>query len=761
MKKIISEKVILSRLYSMLLLLLNVGAIPANAQTEFEQLISDLGLETNKTDWSSVKKVSFPEPNCAYINVTGIAGMPTTKTQDLQAMMEFYDGGGNYFRKHVILNAQGSSSMGFVKKNIAVDLMEDEWIGDVETKITIGGWVTQSSFHLKAYYIDYFRGIATVGYKLYHQIATDRGLLWTRANLAKPNEQARCYPDGFPVIVYLNGSFYGVFSWQLKKHRDNYNMKKDVATQIHLDGVLRDNTIWHGSIDWTQFEVRNPKSLYTMNGDEYDGDHPLELIDETSEYYDLATDDDKVKAAKQRTAEVKASIVSLSRIYDELSELEANGATSDIMRQNIESHFDIEGLIDYFCFYFATAHHDGFGKNWQWITWDGVKWFCCPYDLDCTFGYFFTGGVSIPANFTGSGSNYKSYPQTGPAYWITKYYREDVMSRYQDLREKQILSAENMKSLVRNWYYRVGNGNYSKEWEHWPDSPCIGEINTNENWSTIDDRTEYSKLSDYDPNVTYEAGDKCRLDYRVWVATGTTTGVKPYSGLLGYHDSLERIENWIDTRTALEDDYLGYNSSDNTVSYTLQISNAEWATVCVPFAFDIPEGIKVYTITGIQGENIWLEKEEVVTKTEANKPYLINGAPGFYRLSGIPEDTDETDEENYLVNRLMKGTYTTTTAPEGSYVLQNQNGNLGFYPVGSDNITVPSNRAWLLLPPSKAPRMALLFDEGTTAIRSIETSKETNKSVIYDLNGNQISHKKKGFNILRNENGTITKEIVR
>lgn len=133
----------------------------------------------------------------------------------------------------------------------------------------------------------------------------------------------------------------------------------------------------------------------------------------------------------------------------------------------------------------------------------------------------------------------------------------------------------------------------------------------------------------------------------------------------------------------------------------------------------------------------------------------------FYRLSGIPEATDETDEENYLVNRLMKGTYTTTTAPEGSYVLQNQNGNLGFYPVGSDNITVPSNRAWLLLPPSKAPRMTLLFDEGTTAIRSIETSKETNKSVIYDLNGNQISHKKKGFNILRNENGTITKEIVR
>ena len=40
---------------------------------------------------------------------------------------------------------------------------------------------------------------------------------------------ARCVPDGFPVIVYQNGEFWGVNSWQLKKHRDNYmlNKKKD------------------------------------------------------------------------------------------------------------------------------------------------------------------------------------------------------------------------------------------------------------------------------------------------------------------------------------------------------------------------------------------------------------------------------------------------------------------------------------------------------------------------------------------------------
>ena len=39
--------------------------------------------------------------------------------------------------------------------------------------------------------------------------------------------QARCYPDGFPCVVYLNGAFYGIFSWQLKKHRDNMAMGRN------------------------------------------------------------------------------------------------------------------------------------------------------------------------------------------------------------------------------------------------------------------------------------------------------------------------------------------------------------------------------------------------------------------------------------------------------------------------------------------------------------------------------------------------------
>ena len=44
--------------------------------TEFEQIIQDLGLTDIQYDWSTDKKVVIPEPNCAYVNITGISSMP-------------------------------------------------------------------------------------------------------------------------------------------------------------------------------------------------------------------------------------------------------------------------------------------------------------------------------------------------------------------------------------------------------------------------------------------------------------------------------------------------------------------------------------------------------------------------------------------------------------------------------------------------------------------------------------------------------------
>ena len=744
---------------TLLLLVVVICGMVSFAQTAFEQKIHELRFTDVARNWSDSAEVEILQPNCAYINITGIKSMPAKKEVDSLAWLECYDGMGNYFKKRVILNAQGNSSLGFVKKNFAVDFCEDEWLGDKTTDFSIGDWVKQDAFHFKAYYTDYFRGIATVGYKLYDQIAQDRGRLWSRVpegSIKKPDKKARCYPDGFPCIVYFNGDFYGVFSWQLKKHRKNMNQTKDKAEHIHLDGVLGDEYLWNGTIDWTQFEVRNPKTLYTMGGAKYDGEAPDELIDETSPFYELETDDEKAKANKQLTAQVKKYIVALSKNHEALTQLEISGATKEEMRTAIEELYDVPGMLDYVCFHFAVNNNDGFRKNWQWLTYDGKKWFVAPYDLDGIFGAVFTGNFILPADASIGWNPFKVFPNYGPIYWVSRYFKQDIIDRYLELRNKNILSAENIKSIVRNWYYRIGEHNYSQEWEKWPNSPCIGDLTLNENWSTIENRANMSALPTYNDATTYYAGDKCTLDNRVWMATGTTTGVKPYSGELGHHDSLERIDNWIDLRMKTGDETYNYVGTGETASSTLIISNAEWTTLCLPFSFSVPEGLTVFAVNGIDKETNELVLEQITTP-EANMPYLIYGPAGVYHLAGVKEMADELSED-YLVNRLLHGTYETMNAPVGSYVLQNHNGKICFYRVTKDNINVSPNRAYLSLPVEINARQLNFMDNLPT---KIEKQKVKRPYGIYKVDGQRSSALCQGVNVLRYENGEVKKVIIK
>ena len=338
-------------------------------------------------DWSESSFIQIPEPRFAIINVSGIDSMPTSKTQDLKAWLEFWDMQGNYFKKHAIVNAQGNSSMGFIKKNAAFDICDDEWIGDETPDIRFGDWVPQDSFHMKAYYTDFFRGVGVVSYKLYEQIVRTRGNMYDRPwkktlidmekinavtkSLGNPivddyelqtDTGARCFPDGFPVACYLNGEFYGIFSWQLKKHRDNYHLDKKTPEHVHLDGTLNATTLFNGkeNIDWTQFEVRNPKDLYAIGGNEYDSDKAMEELageEEVNAWIEAGKLPDgtevtkKIKETLQNTAKVKKYIEDfsdvISNVKTAMTVYEASDKTEDDLKtfkSVYEKYFDKENM---------------------------------------------------------------------------------------------------------------------------------------------------------------------------------------------------------------------------------------------------------------------------------------------------------------------------------------------------------------------------------------------------------------------------------
>ncbi len=447
-------------------------------------------------DWSENSKIQIPEPRLAFVNITNIDSMPTSKGQDMHAIFEFWDMQGNYFKKKVILNAQGNSSIGMPKKNFACDFCNDDWKGDDTFKIKFGNWVSQDSFHFKAFYADFFKGVSMVGYKLFNEIESTRSFnanrIWKRALLPSADtigfgtkgmesitdvnilidNGARCYPDGFPCIVHLNGSFYGVFSWALKKHRDNYMQNKSKPENIQLDGDIYDTFMYNGNIDWDVVngnkeasntnmdgvEFRNPKSLICFDGSKYDGDtNRKELIDSSSDFYDSSNKNHVI------TSKVKAYYSTLTTYIPTLKKMEEQSEETSVIKSKIQSFFDVDSLIDYLIFSDVVTNTDGFRKNWQWVTYTGIKWAVCPYDLDGIFGW--NGWCEQSPAMSRLGDNLQL-----PTGWVIKYFEKELCDRYRELRAN-ILTTKNILTIFSDWCLRIGASNYDKDLSKWPQTP--------------------------------------------------------------------------------------------------------------------------------------------------------------------------------------------------------------------------------------------------------------------------------------------------
>jgi len=560
--------------------------------TDLAKALAEAGLNTGQMDWSDAKSLEIPEPRCAIINISGSGTWPQTKTADQAEYLEFWDCQGNYFRKPIIFNAQGQSTMAHPKKNGSIDICNDQWIGDDTFKLKIGAWVPQDSFHLKAYYLDFFRGVAVISYQLMNDILLTRGAWqdrpWKKAlvdydavSAQAPNfggvstlnlavdTGARNFPDGFPCKVYLNGEFYGLYAWQLKKHRDNMHLKKNVDTNVWLDGTVSWDTILGGTINWSGvFEVRNPKDLWLMDGTKYDADNNAgELIDETSEYYDLPTDSSKVKKQKQVTAGVKAVLEDLSQILVDLKTLH-NAYAADPTPENkqaikdkFDTHFDAENLIDYQIVSDCVQNTDGFGRNWQWCTYDGIKWWINMYDVDMSFGaYSATTGVMTPP----IEQHVAMSSSVRPNYYIGLLYEDELLERYAYLRRNGVISADIIINKVNDWTNRFGEKYYEDEYDTWPNCAAHGDSVLNDGWELVEG--EMGTGNTYNSATTYYAGDTCfyglfvnnvAMGYYKFEATETVTGVPPVKQWR-YNDSIYRLAKWVNTQMSYMDDLYKY-----------------------------------------------------------------------------------------------------------------------------------------------------------------------------------------------------------
>ena len=516
------------------------------AAKEVNEAFKSAGIKMeNPSDFSKDSHIELPIPRIAAQVRIYAPKLPTTKQDDIEAVIEYNDKDGNYFRKPVILNAQGSSSMAYYVKNMAIDIADG-------SEIKFGDFPTQDSFHLKKYYIDAFRGQCVVGYWLMEQVYKSRPVgqqypyEYSYSNKSTTDSfgnvkkdfftGSKCHPDGFPIIITWidtntqKETWMGIYAWNLKKSKEVYNVDKKDGNQIILDGTIDRDTLFGGTVNWSAFEIRNPKSLIDINGNKYDGDNPKELSE-----------------SDPLSKKVKDNILRLSHFVRDI--------TQNYNLKTFEKYFIVPSFIDYYLVSQVLYHLDGFRKNWIWGVWDGQHWAPNLYDVDSIFGSFWNGTHVVKGSDT-------SVVVGGSCLELTEICKPQIKERYSVLRKAGIFSSENITRLLKTWLNSIGFDNIQKEFKTYNETPSYRNNNISEEWDFVSKSDSSDTFSE---SKQYAQDETCVYMGYEFRTKQITQGVFPLSKLydkvpraMGFFNSIGRVSNWVNNRIKFLDTEFEY-----------------------------------------------------------------------------------------------------------------------------------------------------------------------------------------------------------
>jgi len=135
------------------------------------------------------------------------------------AMMAGFDGPEASFTSFATLKYQGHESLSFDKKNYTLKFWEDEAHTD-KNKMVFSHWNEENKYILKANYIDPSGCRNLICADVWAAVAASRES--TPAEFAKLSNFGAV--DGFPIALYINGQYQGLYNMNLHKDDDLFGM---------------------------------------------------------------------------------------------------------------------------------------------------------------------------------------------------------------------------------------------------------------------------------------------------------------------------------------------------------------------------------------------------------------------------------------------------------------------------------------------------------------------------------------------------------
>jgi len=343
------------------------------------------------------------EPLDDDIPIVSLSGeLPTTKSQGALSVLLEYKSTTKSFSSYATAKVQGDSSQNYPKKNFTIALYSDQE-RTKKDKRKFKNWDKgRNKYVLKANWIDHSHARNIVTARLWTQIVKSRT---DYESLPDELKSGNIAIDGFPVKIFNNGVYMGLYTWNLPKGA-MYGVDDEIPENCIMqgDGSAFDNTLFFRSS--------------TMDGKWSDEIH-----------------DEMPQVIENSWTSV------LNFVYT---------SSNSSFKNNLTNYFDKQSLIDMHIFLRCGCIVDQLAKNQTFFTYDAQKWFSGMYDMDGTWGLApwmpaERGWLSHETHFQ---TGYTAYTDGNHVTNLLHdklwgQFKTDIKTRYSELRSS-ILSSDNI-----------------------------------------------------------------------------------------------------------------------------------------------------------------------------------------------------------------------------------------------------------------------------------------------------------------------------
>ncbi len=287
---------------------------------------------------------------------------------------------------------------------------------------------------MKANWVDYSQARNVVSAQLFGDVIRARQVQDELSDLVNGGAI-----DGFPIVVYNNGDFLGLYTMNIPKDKWMFDMKDSDEKKQAI--VMGDQ--WGKSV-----AMKEPITNITKNWT-YSNFWELEFASNEESTIDNSTD-------------------WVAHSLNNLINFVINNDGQDFI-DGISQYADVDKCIDSMIYTFFICADDNVSKNVLWVTYDGTHWFSSMYDMDGTWGLKWNGQIAFNENhLLINNLNIENYNLMWQKLYKNFYTR--IVERYLEMRQGP-LSYENIEKRFTEFDAKIPDMVFDAEQERWPSVP--------------------------------------------------------------------------------------------------------------------------------------------------------------------------------------------------------------------------------------------------------------------------------------------------